>query len=117
MDRTSYRYNLEYRAEVQSQLLTAAKRFLAGKTNLIEAARELCPFQDVPEPELSTHLRVFVAIDSETDALPVGDMLLWWHPDTVHEQYRKIAEAERLWKDAGLEAAKHLVHLLETPQT
>ena len=72
MDRTSYRYNLEYRASVRAEILRLVKQLLSGELSVVAAARALKPFRDVVEPEIGEILNVFVGIDSETDSLPLG---------------------------------------------
>ena len=74
MDRTDYRYDLEYREKVGAEILSLAKQMLASQIGGIAAARELRTFQDEVEPEISAILNVFVGIDSETDSLPIGEV-------------------------------------------
>jgi hypothetical protein len=72
MDRTAYRLNLEYREAVRAQMLLLARGVLTGDVGLSAAARELRRYCDDVEPEIGALLNVFVGLDSETDALPIG---------------------------------------------
>jgi len=83
VDRMSYRYNLEYRASARNQMRDIAQRFLAGEIGVIKATRPLSPFHAVVEPMMSRALGVFVGIDSETDALPIGDLLQQWSTEAL----------------------------------
>jgi len=115
VDRTSYRYNLEYRASAQSQMRDIAKRFLAGEIGVIEAARQFRPFHAVVEPMVARALSVFIGIDSETDALPIGDLRGQWSAKALRVEDEKITRAEREYGARGRAAAAHLVDLLDRP--
>jgi len=58
-----------------------ASDYLERRINPIEAALALMPLLDdltaVPDTILST----FIAISSETDAIPLGERRTLWHPD------------------------------------
>jgi hypothetical protein len=113
MDRTDYKCNLEYRTAVRAQMLALASGLLAGEVGIIEAARKLWRFGDGIEPEIASLLDVFTAIDSETDALPVGKERVHWNREALAREDVKISAAERLWHDHAMEAATQLVWLLE----
>ena len=113
MDRTDYRYNLEYREAVRARMLTLAKGVISGDLGAIAAARELKGFQDGVEPEIGVLLIVFVAIDSETDALPVGKERTLWNAEALVREDRKIAAAELRWRAKAVDSATQLVRILE----
>jgi len=105
MDRTDYRYNLEYSETVRARMLDLATRFLSGKIGVIEVARKLSSFVDMPDEEFRPYLDVFLGIDSETDALPIGDVRHRWSLDALRREDLKIAEAERHWLEQATSAA------------
>jgi hypothetical protein len=113
MDRTDYKYNLEYRATVRAEMLALATGLIAGDLGLIAVARKLNGFRDGVEPEISSLLDVFVAIHSETDALPVGNVRALWNAEALARQDKEISAAEERWRDRAVAAATQLVHLLE----
>jgi hypothetical protein len=90
-----------------------ARRFLAGEIGLIQAARDLSPFWDIVEPELEPYLRVFVGINSETDALPVGDQRKHWAVEAIERQDEKIANEEQRWHKQATYAAMNLIQMLD----
>lgn len=112
MDRTAYRINLGYRESVRTQMLALATRFLTGETGVVETARRLSAYQDVPDKDIESQIDVFIVIDSETDALPLGDARRHWSSDALVREDVKIAEAERRWHNAATEAATALRLLL-----
>jgi hypothetical protein len=54
-------------------------------------------------------LTTFVAIDSETDTLPVGEARQFWSAEALEREDPKIRQAEELYREAALEAAARLV--------
>ena len=56
-----------------------------------------------------------IAIDSETDALPVGEVRREWSPDALKRKDKESTEAEDFYRDSAINAATKLIRLLETP--
>jgi hypothetical protein len=71
------RINSEYRADVRAQIVALASGLVAGDLGLVAVTRKLSAFRGV-EPEISALLDVFVAVNSETDALPIGEERTLW---------------------------------------
>jgi hypothetical protein len=94
-------------------MLALANGLVAGDLGLVAVARKLSSFRDGVEPEIGALLDVFVGIDSETDALPIGEERALWNPEALAHQDRKITAAERRWRDQAVTAATQLVRLLE----
>jgi hypothetical protein len=86
MDRSSYRYNLEYRASIRAEMLKLAKQLLSGELSIVAGARALKPFRDAVEPEVGEILDVFVGIDSETDSFPLGEVRQHWNAESLGER-------------------------------
>lgn len=86
-----------------------ASDLIEGRFSVIEAARALAKLTSWTGLHADADLTTFVAIDSETDALPVGDVRKLWatHALALHDV--AIAEAEALYKPPALEAAHRLV--------
>ena len=95
-------------------MLAIAKQFLEEKLGLVQTSRELLQFRDGVEPEIGTLLDVFVGIDSETDALPIGTERVLWNVQALEVEDRKIAAAEVQWRGRANAAARQLVKLIET---
>jgi hypothetical protein len=94
-------------------MLGLARGLVSGDLGIIAAARELASFCDVPEPQLGAVLDVFVAIHSETDALPIGKVRSLWNSDALARKDEEIKAAEERWRGRALDAAEQLVRLLE----
>jgi hypothetical protein len=91
MDRADYRYNSEYRATVRAQMIALAKGLVADDLGLIPVARKLSTFCDGVELEIGALLNVFVAVHSETDALPIGEERTLWNAETLVREDKKLA--------------------------
>jgi len=113
MDRTDYRCNLEYRATVRARMRALANGVVTGDVGLILAARELQGFRDGVEPEIGDLLDVFVGLNSETDALPVGPERSLWNAEALVRKDEEIRVMEQQWRERAVDAARQLVRLLE----
>ena len=60
------------------------------------------------DPDVST----FVAIDSETDKLPVGEVRQYWAAHALEKEDVEIGRAERLYAATAKQAAEALVQRL-----
>lgn len=102
------------RTTPEFQILSLAKQFLAGQLGVIAASRKLIPLRHEVEPELAEALLVFTGIDSESSALPIGDVQHHWSPKTLAHKDLEITEVENFHRQAATEAATCLLQLLET---
>jgi len=60
-------------AQARRMIVSAARNMLAGTLSFIEGAREINRLRHYAElPDFDPDVLPFVAIDSETDALPFG---------------------------------------------
>jgi hypothetical protein len=103
------------RRRAKSQILSLAKQLLTGQLGVIAASRELSPLRHEVESELAGVLVVFTAIDSETDALPIGEVRQHWSQEALERKDREITDAEEHYRDTAMEAATRLLQLLEVP--
>ena len=99
----------------ESQILSLAQQFLGGQLGVIAASRKLSPLRHEVEARLPEVLVVFAGIDSETDALPMGDVRQYWSPEALERKDREIIEVENFYRQPATEAATRLLQLLETP--
>jgi hypothetical protein len=109
------KYDADRREQIRVRILRAAKQLVIGEIGVIAASRELGHLRHEVEPLLANVLVTFTAIDSETDALPVGDVRKEWSPDALERKDKEIAEAEGFYRESAINAATELIRLLETP--
>jgi hypothetical protein len=86
-----------------------AAAVLDSRTTVLEAIRELCPLAHTDAIANEEDRTLVIAIDSETDDLPIGKVRELWAPDALEEKDVEIARAEGLYKAQFLEACKRIV--------
>ena len=85
-----------------------AAAVLDGRTTVLEAVRELCPLAHTDAIGDEEDRTLVIAIESETDSLPVGDVRKLWAPYALEAKDAEIARAEELYKAQFLEACKRI---------
>ena len=86
-----------------------ALELIEGRLSVIESARALSKLTYWTGLSIDPDLTVFVAIDSETDTLPVGNVRTHWAKHALEREDVDIAKAEDLYRSRALEAAHRLV--------
>jgi hypothetical protein len=109
------KYDAERQEQIRVHILHIARQLVVGEIGVIAASRELGYLRHEVEPQLANVLVTFTAIDSETDALPVGNVRKEWSPDVLGRKDKEIAEAEDFYRESAISAATELIRLLETP--
>lgn len=109
------KYDLERQEQIRLRILRIARQLVPGEIGVIAAARELGYLRHEVEPQVAKVLLTFTGIDSETDALPVGDVRKEWSPDALRRKDREIANSEDFYRNSAINAASELIRLLEAP--
>jgi hypothetical protein len=94
------------------KLRARALDLLQGKLGVIQAARKISSLASRAQLR-DEDLLTFVAIASETDKLPIGDVRDLWATHALAKQDVDIARAEAMYKSAAHEAAHRLVERFE----
>ncbi len=85
-------------AEARHRAVQIAHEVLAGRLGVMEGARSLSALRtQVGVAEFDDDFIVFLAVDSETDHLPLGSVRQYWDPLALA---RKDAEAAEIAKSA-----------------
>jgi len=78
-------------------IFEAVQDMLAGRLSYIEGARKICPVRfSWGLDEWDADLRCFIGIDSETDALPFGEMRAQWQAAALEALQPEIDKKEGL---------------------
>lgn len=101
--------NEQERLKHHERVLATCRGLLEGRIGVIEAARELSRLRFDLDAEDDPDFRVFVAIDSETDHLPVGTVRRDWGPDALEAKDREIREYEEASREDAYRAARNLL--------
>jgi hypothetical protein len=92
------------------EVVETARDILTHKLGLIEGARRLVrlrPF--VTTDDLDPDFIPFIYVDSETDALPVGDERQYWASEALQKKDIEIQRAEEFYRKDIDEACETLV--------
>jgi hypothetical protein len=104
------RRNEEEMKEKTEVVVRCAREMLAGAIGVIEGSRILARLRcDVGDGDFDPDFLPFVAIDSETDHLPVGTVRDYWDRDALAAKDLEIGEAEAFHREAALVACRRLV--------
>jgi hypothetical protein len=79
-----------------------------GRLGVIAAARAIAKLGYWAGLRDDTDVVTFVAIDSETDSLPIGEVRKLWADHALVPLDAEIAKAEALYRESALEAAARL---------
>lgn len=115
MERSSYEFDEEYRSRIDTEICSLALKFQSGELGVIAVSRALRRYQTVVEkksPELAAVLMTFVAVDSETDTLPIGRIREMWHPSTIVIEDQKIEKAESMYRGTVNSACEKILRIL-----
>jgi len=88
-----------------------AQAVLDGRTTVLEAARALVSLAHTDAIADVEDRRFIIAIESETDHLPVGGVRKLWAPDALKDKDVEIARAEELYRADFLEMCQRIARL------
>lgn len=120
MKSESYRLSLEHRATIDDELRRTVLGLLEGEIGVIAASRILARLRNdisTAWPEMGEALIPFVAVDSDTDALPMGLTREMWAPLALAREDRKIVEAEACFREPARIACQRVLQLLDDDVT
>ena len=91
--------------------LDAATAVLEGSLGVIEGCRRLRELGDdlVPDSRDDTDFVIFIAVDSETDALPTGTARELWDPAALAREDREIQRAEAMYRESVMSACQRVI--------
>jgi hypothetical protein len=81
---------------------------LSGQTTILEAVRQLFVLAHTDAIADEADRILIIAIESETDHLPVGEVRKYWASDALQAKETEIARTETLWRDKFLDACKRI---------
>lgn len=85
-------------SEFEDRALQIASSVFSGRLSAIEACWLLCPIvHEAPGMVTEADYKLIIAVESETDDLPIGRLRELWHPDVLREKDHEIARCEALW--------------------
>jgi hypothetical protein len=97
------KYNLEERDNLLRRIVEVTTAMIEGDKSFIVGARALYGLTSAPHVRDIIDSRIWAAIDSETDALPVGPERDHWELEALAKLTGKIQRAENWARDFGLQ--------------
>lgn len=100
----------QYVNSVREQVVRTARAMLGGQLSYLEGTRTLVALRhEAAVKDDDADLMVFVAIDSETDALPIGHVREHWDKEALARLEPEIRAAEAWAKKFGADACAALI--------
>ena len=106
----------EYSAFIRGKIVAICEAMLKEEIGVIAGSRRLhrlgFEFCEVEDEELVQHDKdflTFIAVDSETNHLPVDWERQNWSVEALARNDKEIAEAEALYQDDGFAACRKLI--------
>ena len=94
----------------EDELLEVARQIIAGEVGLIEGVRVIVRLQsEIGAGRLDEDFVPFVAVDSETDSLPIGSARELWDSKALLSQDAEINKAEAIYSKTIRDACKKLI--------
>jgi hypothetical protein len=110
--------NAPYIEQMRASIIDVAQRMLAGQLPYIEGTRAICGMlSDARLAILEEPFVSFTAIDSETDAVPIGDVRERWHPDAKIKLAAEWERAELYAKSIGEPVCRAAIAWLDAHPT
>jgi hypothetical protein len=102
--------NLEEVQFLWSEVRNEAEDILNGQTGILEGVRELAYLSQRLAPvKTDADFSVFIALDSETDHLPVGEERKNWAASALSEKDEEIRRFENLYRERVFAACRELI--------
>ncbi|MES2072634.1 MAG: DUF2489 domain-containing protein [Pseudomonadota bacterium] len=105
-----YMTNETYVLSIRQRVVVAAGAMLNGTLSFLAGSRLLAALRhEAAVREDDADFRVFVAIDSETDDLPIGTVRQYWDKQALEKLEPEIQAAEVWAKEQGSKACESLI--------
>ena len=106
----------EPQAQARERLVVLCHQMLSGELSFIEGANQVCSLRfQVGLPEFDPDLLAFVAIESETDHLPLRHVQYRWSSAALQQLQPEFEKTELWAKGVANHACQNLIERL-SPQ-
>lgn len=108
---SEYITNEQHTNSTRQKVVATAKAMLARELNFVVGARTICSLKDDAAVRSDdADFMIFVAIDSETDSYPLGDVRQYWNTDSLEKLQPEIQAAEDWAYKLGAQACSSLIN-------
>ena len=103
-------YNEEHRQAASRDVVSLARNILGGELGVVAGARRLCwMYREVGVEVNDPDFVFFVAVNSETDHLPLGEVRKLWNPEALRVKDAELAAYEARKRDEAFEICRRLI--------
>ncbi len=81
-----------------------------NKVSFLEGARQICSAARSLGLEKDPDINAFILIDSETDALPLGELRRHWLPEALAKLEPELRQAETWARSVGSKACESIIN-------
>ena len=107
---SQYTTHEEYARSVRRQVVSTAQAMLDGQLSFLIGSRQLAALRhEIDTADDDADFLIFVAIDSDTDALPLGTVREHWDQGALARLKPEIEVAELWASDVGADACRSLI--------
>jgi hypothetical protein len=100
----------QYRANQRGRVVDVARQMVMGTLGIIAGSRELSRLMhEVSDDELDADFQFFVALDFETDHLPLGAVRAEWATEALVEKDEQIRRFEAEARDEAVQHCERLI--------
>ena len=108
-------YNEEHRRLASAKIVAVAQSILSGELGIVAGSRQLAALRSDVGADRDSDFLFFVAVDSETDHLPLGDARSHWNPDALKVKDEELRNFEASARNSALEICRSLIQKYGTP--
>ena len=105
--------NAEFNENLRGNLVKTAKAVLHGEIGVILGSRKIQSYRFDLASDFDPDFMLFVAVDSETDHLPVDEERANWSFEALARKDVEISEVEAFWKQDIMVACQKLIARFE----
>src|SRR5207248_901787 len=99
----------------QSEIVSTARSILSGAVGIVEGARRINKLGHALGVERNPDFTHFVAVDSETDHLPVGEVRRHWAADALRRTDEELRACESFYRDRTFRVCQNLIQRYDKP--
>ena len=99
----------------QSEVVILARSILSGTLGIVEGSRRLCSLGHALGVDRDPDFTFFVAVDSETDHLPVGEVRRHWAADALRRTDEELRACESFYRDRAVRVCQSLIQRYDKP--
>ena len=107
-------YNEEHHQFISRKIVAAAQSILSGEIGIIAGARRLSGLGDKVGSDRDPDFTFFVALDSESDHLPIGEVRQRWNPEALRAKDAEVAKFEAFYREKAFEICRRLIQKYES---